>query len=101
MKLKTGDTIKVLIGKDRGKSGKIEKVFPSKNAVLVENVNQFKKHIKARTQNQKSEIITITKSLPVSNVTLICPKCKKPTRVGFIFEKDKKVRICKKCKKII
>ena len=97
MKLRTGDTVTIVIGKDNGKTGKIEKVFSKEAKVLVEGINQFKRHIKARMPNQKSEIITSTKALPVSNVMLICPKCKKPTRIGYKILKDDKTRVCKKC----
>jgi len=97
MKLQKGDQVKIVTGKDKGKEGKVERVFTKENKVLIPDVNQYKKHIKAKTQNQKSEIITITKPLPVSSVALICPKCKKQTRVGYIVDKDKKVRICRKC----
>ena len=98
MKLLKNDTVKVVAGKDSGKTGKIERVFSKESKVLVEGVNQYKRHMKARSANQKSEIITITKPLPVANVALICPKCKKQTRVGYKLIKDAKVRICKKCK---
>lgn len=100
-KLRKGDEVRVVAGKDKGKTGKIEKVFPKKNKVLVPGVNLYKRHMKARAQNQKSEIITITLPLFVSNVQLVCPKCHLVTRVGFSFDEGKKVRICKKCKQII
>lgn len=100
-KLKKGDEVKVVAGKDKGKTGKIEKVLSKQAKVLVSGVNQYKRHMKARSQNQKSEIITLTKPLPVANVALVCPKCHVPTRIGFLMEKDKKVKVCKKCKKTI
>lgn len=99
MKLKRNDTVKILAGKDKGKSGKIEKIFESNNKIVVENINQYKRHFKARMQNQKSEILTITKPVNVANVGLVCPKCKKITRVGYSIEKGKKIRVCKKCGK--
>jgi large subunit ribosomal protein L24 len=98
MKIKKGDEIKVIRGKDKGKSGKIEKAFPKMGKVLITNVNQYKRHLKARSEKQPSEIITITKPLPEENVVLICPKCHKTTRVGYKLQKNMKVRICKKCK---
>src|SRR3972149_5965723 len=101
MKIKKGDIVKVLIGKDKGKTGQVEKVFRKIERVLVPGVNEFKRHVKSRARNQKSEIITITKPLPIANVALVCPKCKKPTRIGFQIEKGKKIRICKKCSKAI
>lgn len=97
MKLKKGDQVKVTIGKDAGKSGKIEKVFSKENKVIVSGLNQYKRHMKARVPGQKSEIITITKPLDVSKVALVCQKCKEPARVGFKILKDDKIRICKKC----
>lgn len=101
MKFKKGDEVKVIKGKDRGKTGKIEKVFPKDNQVLVSGVNQYKRHLKARSQRQPSEIVTITKPLYVANIMLICPSCHLPARVGFITNEDKKKRICKKCEQAI
>ncbi|HUQ85609.1 MAG TPA: 50S ribosomal protein L24 [Candidatus Limnocylindrales bacterium] len=101
MKLIKGDIVKVVAGKDSGKTGKIERTDSKKGRVLVEGVNQYKRHIKAKMAGQKSEIITITKSLPVSNVALLCPKCKKQTRIGYKVLKEGKSRICKKCNKEI
>lgn len=99
MKLLLGDTVKVIRGKDNGRTGKIEKVFPRAAKVVVEGVNQYKRHVKSKMPGQKSEIITLTKPLPVSNVMLQCPKCKKTARVGYKILKDgNKARFCKKCK---
>lgn len=97
MKLKKGDTVTIVKGKDSGKKGLVQKVFTKEAKVLVEGVNQYKRHVKGRVQGQKSEIITLTKPLAVANIQLVCPKCKKPTRVGYKFLKDEKVRICRKC----
>lgn len=106
MKLIKNDEVKVVAGKDKGKTGKVEKVFSKEAKVLVAEVNQYKRHVKGGYGGQKSEIMTITKPLPVSNVQLICPKCKKLTRVGYKIESAKngavsKVRICRKCGKEI
>lgn len=97
MKLKKGDNIKVVRGKDKGKTGKIDKVFPKKGKVLIANINLFKRHLKARSQGQPSEIVTLNKPLNEESVVLVCPKCHKETRVGYKLIKDKKTRICKKC----
>lgn len=97
MKLKKGDEVKIIKGKDAGKTGKIEKVIAKEMKVLIPGVNQYKRHMKSRAQGQASEIITITKPLTVAHVALVCPKCKKQTRVGYKIEKDKKIRICRKC----
>ena len=97
MKFKKGDNVKVIKGKDKGKIGKIEKVLPKENKVLVANVNLFKRHMKARSQNQPSEIVTLTKPIALSSVSFICPKCKKESRIGYKVEKGVKSRVCKKC----
>jgi large subunit ribosomal protein L24 len=97
MKLKKGDNIKVIRGKDKGKTGKVDQVFPKLGKVLVANVNMYKRHLKARSQTKPSEIVTLTKPLPEENVILVCPKCHKETRVGYKIEKNVKSRICKKC----
>ena len=101
MKLKKGDNVKIVLGKDKGKEGKIEKVFGKIGKVLITGVNQYKRHLKARSQNQPSEIVTITKPLPFPNVALICQHCKLPTRIGFRLEKNDKIRVCRKCDKKI
>lgn len=101
MKIKKGDEVEVVRGKEKGKKGKVEKVFAKEGSVLIPNVNTFKRHKKARLQNETSEIITIVKPLPISSVELICPNCHKKTRVGYKIEKDTKLRICRNCKKVI
>ena len=102
MKIKKGDNVKILIGKDKGKTGKIEVVKLALDSVIIPGINEYKRHVKSRGQNQKSEITTITKPIKASKVALICPKCGKPTRVGFSMNKaGKKVRICRKCRKEI
>jgi len=101
MKIKKGDEVKVVKGKDKGKTGKIEKVFSKENKLLILGINQYKRHMKAKSQTQKSEIITITKPLPMSNVILVCPKCHLETKVEYLLTGNKKERICKKCKQAI
>ena len=98
MKLITGDEIIVTRGKDRGQKGTIDKLFNKTGRVLVGGVNIYKKHQKSTPGGQKGGIIEFSRPLPISNVALICPNCKKATRVGTTILKDgKKVRICKKC----
>ena len=101
MKLKKGDLVKVIKGKDKGKTGKVEKILPVVHKVVVADVNLYKRHVKARNQNEKSEIKTIVKPLDVSSVALVCPKCGKPTRIGYTLQKEVKVRMCKKCEQIL
>lgn len=98
MKFKKGDQVKVTAGKDRGKSGEISQVFPSKNKVLVKGVNLYKRHLKSR-EGVEGGIFSIERPLPTASIAIICPTCKKPTRVGYTQpEKGQKVRICKLCK---
>lgn len=102
IKFKAGDTIKVTLGKDRGREGKIEKIFPKDLQVLVSGVNLYKKHVKATPgSNQKGGIYEIPRPLPFSKISLVCPKCKKVTRVGFKITGGQKERICRKCKREI
>ena len=95
LKIKKGDTVQVMLGRDKGKKGEVVKVLPLKNMVVVDNVNQYKRHFKSRTSGQKSEIITITKPLHVSKVALIYPKKKKPTSDVYKMVKGEKVRVGK------
>lgn len=101
MKLIKGDLVKIVAGKDKGKTGKIEKVLTITEKVMVTGVNQYKRHLEARAQGQASEIVTITKPLAATNVALICPNCKLQTRIGFRIEKNGKIRVCRKCEKKI
>ena len=101
MKLIKGDEVQVIRGKDKGKRGNVEKVLRKSNAVLLPGLNLYKRHMKAKSQRQKSEIITLTKPIALANVAIICPNCKKMARVGYRIDKDEKKRICLKCKKII
>lgn len=102
MKLRKGDKVKVTAGKDRGREGVVEKVFPKEDKVLVTGVNIYKKHIKARGEGKPGGIVEIARPLAVAKVALLCPKCKQLTRIGFqLEEKKKKSRICKKCQQKI
>jgi large subunit ribosomal protein L24 len=98
MKIKKGDEIKVVAGKDKGKTGKVEKVLSKIDKVLIPGINEYKKHLKGNASGQRSEVITIAKPLPIANVMFVCPKCHETARIGYGIEGDKKVRICKKCK---
>ncbi len=101
MKILKNDEVIVTLGKDKGKMGKVEAVLAKEGKVVVPGINEFKKHVKGRMQGQKSEIITITKPIVVSKLALMCPKCHKPTRVGYKTEDNKKVRVCRKCDKAL
>lgn len=101
MKLKIGDEILVVSGREKGKKGKIEKTLPKEAKVVVTGINLYKKNKKASGSNQKAGIIDIIKPLPVANVAFVCPKCKLPARIGFVIKNDSKSRVCKKCDQII
>lgn len=98
MNIKKGDTVVVITGKDKGKSGKVLEVFPKQNRVLVENINIVSKHTKPRTAQEKGGIIKKPAPINVSNVMILCD-CGKATRVAYKLIDGKKVRVCKKCGK--
>ncbi|OGG11861.1 50S ribosomal protein L24 [Candidatus Gottesmanbacteria bacterium RBG_13_45_10] len=101
MKIKKGDQIVVTIGKDKGRKGKVEKVFSEEHAVMVPGVNLYKRHQKKRDEQHQGGIIEYARPLSVGKVALVCPKCGKPTRVGYVVTKGQKERICKKCEQRI
>ena len=110
MRVRKGDVVQVIAGKDRGRQGRIIESRPDEGRVIVENVNVVKKHRRARpmrdasrmgqTQIQPGGVFDISSPLPVSNVMLICPSCNRPTRVGYEFRDEKggrrKLRVCKR-----
>jgi len=97
MKLKKGDRVRVLTGKDRGDEGEIMRVLPKVNKVIVDGVNVAKKHQRAARATMQAGIIDKDMPLPASNVAILCPSCG-PTRIGYRFDdKHIKVRICRKC----
>lgn len=97
-KIKKGDHVIVISGKDKGKKGKVLKIIPKKNQLVVEGINIRKKHQRARTTRSQGQIIEFSAPLNISNVKLICPQCSMPTRVGYSIVEKKKYRMCKKCK---
>lgn len=97
MKIKKGDKVKVISGKDKGKEGKVIKVLSAEGRVSVEGVNLYKKHVRPKHQEEKGEIVSVARPLAFSNVMLVCPSCGKATRGGFVVEEKKKTRVCKKC----
>jgi large subunit ribosomal protein L24 len=98
MRIKKGDQIQIIAGKDKGKSGKVLRVIPESLRIVVEGLNLVKKHMKPKRGGEKGQRVEIPASLNISNVMLVCPKCGKLTRVGFKVGKDEKTRVCKKCK---
>ena len=98
--IKRDDTVMIITGKDRGKSGKVTEVRPKEHRLVVGGLNQMKRHLRARQQRGalQAGIITFDAPLDISNVMLVCPHCHKPTRVAHQFLSDgKKVRACKNC----
>lgn len=88
----------VIAGKDREKKGKIIQTFPREAKVVVDGVNKVTKHMKPQRRDQKGQKIEFFGPVAVSNLMLICPRCEKPTRIGYKLVDNKKQRICKRCK---
>ncbi len=102
MKIRKGDTVLVIAGKDRGKKGKVRLSYPKDDRLLVEGVNFVKKHAKAISGSRQAGIIEREASIHVSNVMLLCSRCNHPARVGVRFLEDgKKVRFCRVCQEVI
>ena len=105
LNVKKGDTVVVISGKDKGKQGKILRAAPKDERVVVQGANMITKHVKPRRQGEAGGRIEQEGTLHVSNVKLVCPKCNKPTRVGYQLvadgDKQKKVRVCKECGKVM
>lgn len=105
MKVKKGDSVLIISGKDKGRTGKITKALPKELKILVEGMNLKKKHVKPKREGEKGQMVSIPALIDISNVKLVCPKCGKATRIGYTVEKGEKGkiknRICKKCKQII
>lgn len=101
MKIKKGDKVLIIAGKDRNKTGKVLKVDPIKGLIVVENVNIAKKHQRPRKQGEKGQIINLPKPFDASNAKIICTKCQKATRIGHEIshkgDTRKSLRVCKKC----
>jgi large subunit ribosomal protein L24 len=102
MKIRRDDEVLVITGDDRGKKGKVRRYYPREDRLVVEGVNMVKRHMKARANIRQAGIIEREAPIHVSDVMLVCSKCAKPTRVGFLILEDKtKVRVCKKCHEVI
>ena len=96
--VKTGDTVIVLSGKERGKKGKVLAVSPKEGKVIAEGLNMVSKHVKARKVGDQSGIVKAEGAMYASKVQIVCPRCGKPTRVAHkVYEDGTKERICKKC----
>jgi len=97
MKIKKGDQVLIMSGKDKGKKGKVVKAIPESLSVIVEGVNMKKKHRRPKKSGEKGQMVHIASPLNVSNVKIICVKCGKAARIGYKASGEKKYRVCKKC----
>lgn len=98
VKVKKGDTVVLLAGKDRGKQGKVVRVLPREQRLVVDGLNLVKKHRRARRASAPAGIVTLAAPLPIARVMVVCPHCHKPTRVAMRLDQDgQKSRICKHC----
>ena len=97
MKIKKGDTVQVLSGNDKGKTGEVLEIIPKTSRVIVKGVNIRKKHVKPRKQGEEGGIIPVECSIHSSKVNVVCPKCNKATKIAIKKEGNEKVRVCKKC----
>jgi len=101
MKLKKGDKVQVITGRDKGRKGKIERVYEKSNTVVIPDINMYKKHVKKTEQTPKGGIVEVPRPLNASKVALVCPKCNKVSRIGYEVKKGTKNRICKKCQSVL
>lgn len=102
MRIRTGDEVFVISGKDKGKKGRVLRVFPREMKAVVEGVNKVKKHVRPTPANPQAGIIEVFGKINLSKIMLLCPKCGKPSRVGFrILEDGRKIRYCKRCRNLL
>ncbi|HAR99961.1 MAG: 50S ribosomal protein L24 [Candidatus Moranbacteria bacterium GW2011_GWC2_37_73] len=101
MRIKKGDLVKKIAGKDKGKQGKVVRTVPSEGKIVVEKLNIVTKHQKSRREGQRGQRVEIAAPFDASNAMIICPGCGKTTRVSYQTTNGKKVRVCKKCGKEI
>lgn len=97
LKVKKGDTVKVLSGNDKGKTGEVLEIIPKTEKIVVKGINIRKKHVKPRRQGEEGGIISVECPIHSSKVNVVCPKCGKATRIGYEMDKENKIRVCKKC----
>ncbi len=90
-----------MTGKDKGREGTIEKVFKKSGKVVVPSINLYKKHVKKSEQMPQGGVVEVPRALDAAKVAVICPHCKKTTRIGYVTDNNKKYRMCKKCKERI
>ena len=96
MRIKKGDMVKIITGKDKGKAGKIIKVFPDKGSILIDGLNIYKKHAKPKKQGEKGQTVLVPRPINASNTMIVCSACNKNTKIGYRLENKNKIRYCKK-----
>ena len=102
MGIRSGDTVIVISGKDRGKKGRVIRAYPRRGAVLVQSINFIKRHTRPSQRNQRGGVVEHEAPLSVANVMLVCSRCNKPTRIEHArLEDGSKTRRCKKCREVI
>lgn len=101
-KIRRGDTIQVTKGKDKGKKGKVLRIFAQEKKALVEGINLVKKHKRQTRQDQQGGIVSVESAISVANIAFLCKHCNRPVRIGFAMGKDGvKNRFCKACKETV
>jgi large subunit ribosomal protein L24 len=101
-KIKKDDTVQILSGRDRGRRGDVRLVINKKGRAIVSGLNIVKRHRRSRSAQEASEVVEMEAPIDLSNLSLICPGCDKPTRTGFrLLNDDRKVRFCKRCEESI
>jgi len=101
MKIKKGDNVLIIAGKDKGRTAKVIRSLPKELKILVEGINLKKKHVRPKKEGEKGQVVAIPAPLDISNVKIVCPKCGKATRIEYKTEGKVKNRVCKKCKQVI
>lgn len=97
MKLKKGDNILIIAGKDKGRKGKVLRSLPKGEKIVVEGINLRKKHVRPKKSGEKGQVVEVPLPIYASNAKIICPKCGKAAKIGYKANKKEKYRICKKC----
>jgi len=102
MKIRKNDNVLIIVGKDKGKKGKVRKAMPDKECVIVEGFNLIKRHSKSKGKTRQAGIFELEAPIPISNVMIICNKCNKPVRLGYRqLDDGNKARFCRSCSEII
>lgn len=101
MRIKKDDNVKIISGKDSGKTGKVLRTIRKQSKIVVDGLNIMKKHTRPKKEGEKGERVEIPASINISNAMLVCPNCSKPTRIAYSKDGGNKMRVCKKCGKEI